>query len=702
MFNKLTLRDRIFYISSALILLAVALIWLFVRPEYQRTIVKERTTIVSQLQEYTLRQTDFTITNWLNTVNRLSEDLISNPSETELLVGKAVNYTPGLMRILITDVSSNQNIDIIRTIYNSVNFNAATIQWYPSRIDDHINISWIEDASHTVNIFIAQKNLQILEDIYTLTMYFNSQSISNNLIKIPLGGKYEASIVTAIGESILAANSFPFPKELVGDATYSSEKVVPIGNANWFILSSRFETIPFWHIIAVEDNFILEPVHQLVRFTLIAAAVILLFMFIFSWYISVRINSPVQSIIRDVEHLGELDFDQPIKPVSLPEFETMHHTLEGIRLTLQRYRKINVEKLILEEWKNRYMVTYSKDLIGAIGENKKFSFVNKQLAHLLESLGLNPLECTLADLIDHEKLLLRKPSQSFHNPSPFTIKVEQAEIEHLHDSGYNYYYEYQHLSILDEDSKMIGSYLIIHDKTEERLLDVKRNDMINVIVHELKNPIGAVVGISKLIIDNKSMDEDEVIMLLKEVFSSGERMNELVNRFLEVQKLEIGKSSLDFAKVNVLQLVKDVKMVSNPLLIDKHLNIKTHSKGNSFSIIANKELVFDAIQNLVSNAVKYGDANRTILIDVESTSSNVSISVTDSGHGISEEDQQKVFDKFFRVKSNLKSAKEKGTGLGLAYVKEIMLHHKGDVKLESNADIGSKFTLVFPKKSIDN
>jgi len=700
MLNKLTLRDRIFYISSALILLAVVLIWLFVRPEYQRTIVNERTTIDSQLQEYTLRQTDNTISNWLNAVNRLSEDLINNPSETESLSEKAVNYTPGLMRILITDISTNQNIDITRTIYNSVEFNSVKTQWYPSKVDDHINISWMGDSTQTASIFVAKKNLQISEEVFTITVYFNSQSLSNNLTYIPLGGKYEASIVTATSESIFAENSFPFPKELVGEATYSSQKVVSFDNANWYILSSRFETIPFWHIIAVEDSFILEPVHQLIRFAFISAGIILLLMFIFSWYVSVRINNPVQSILTDVEHLGKLDFEHPIKSVSLPEFKTMHNTLEDIRITLKRYKKINVEKLILEEWKNRYMVTYSKDLIGVVGENNKFSFANNQLTHFLESLELNPVECSLNDVIEHKDLIFSrsKASKSYHYPNPFTVMVDQADIEHLHDNGTNYYYVSQQLSILNEDSKVIGSYLIIHDKTEDRLLDIKRNDMINVIVHELKNPISAVVGISKLIIDNKSMDEDEIIMLLKEIYNSGERMNDLVNRFLEIQKLEIGSTGLDFAEVNMLQLVKDVKMISNPLLIDKHLNLKIDVKGNEFNIIASKVFAFDAIQDLVSNAVKYGDPNRTIVIEVASTLSKVTVSVTDYGYGISEEDQKKVFDKFFRIKSNVKAAKEKGTGLGLTYVKEIMVRHKGEIILESNPDIGSKFTLVFPKK----
>ncbi len=698
MFQKLTLRGRIFFISSSLILLAVALIWLFVRPEYTKTIITERTTIVSQLQEYTLRQTDNTINNWLNSVNRLAEDLVLSPGETESLVSKAVNYTPGLMRILITDIKTKQNIDIVRSIYQSVKFDSITPTWRPSRIDEQVSINWVTDNSQPVDFFIAQHAIQIDGEVYTLDMYFDSQRLNDNLIDIPLGGNYVANIVSADGENIVPNESFTFPKELAGEASYSREKIISLNGKEWFVLSSRFETIPFWHVIAVEDSFILEPVNQLLQFSLIAACSVLVLMLGFSWYVSDRINQPVKSLLADVDHLANLDFEHSFNSVSLPEFQTMHDTLENIRLTLKRYRKLNVEKIILEEWKNRYMVTYSDDLIGVINEHQKFSFANNQLTQFLESLKINPTEATITEVFKHPNLKLSKSNQSFHYPDPFTVKVEQAELINMHTNGNTYYYDCQHLSILDENQVQKGAYLIIHDKTEDRLLDIKRNDMINVIVHELKNPITGVVGLTKLIIDNQSMNKEEVTVLLKEVFASGERMNELVNRFLEVQKLEAGHTSLDFSSVDVLQVVNDVKMVSNSLLTNKKMKAKISSIGKDFTISANKELLFDAIQNLVSNAVKYGDPVRTIQIDVISTISNVSVSVTDYGFGISVEDQKKVFDKFFRVKSNAKAANEKGTGLGLAYVKEIMTRHNGDIALESNSEIGSKFTIIFPKK----
>lgn len=698
MFSKLTLRDRIFLFSSLLILVAVALIWVFIKPQYQETVVKERTTIVSQLQEYTLRQTDNTIRNWLGATIRLSEDLESDPANTPELSNKAINYTPGLMRVLISDTESTDEIDLVRGIYNEIDFNIENITWYPSKIDGSTNTALVADPNQNVDFFIAERAFQIGSNVFKMRLFFNAQNMNDNLIAIPLGGTYVANILNASGQPIISNEVFEFPKELIGENSFSDQKVISVKNKNWYVLSSRFETIPFWHLVAVEDVFILEPVNQLVRFSFYTALFVLLLMLGFSWYVSLRVNKPIKLLLEDVDYLGNLDFDHRIKQVSLPEFQPMHDTLENIRTTLNRYQKINVEKIILEEWKNKFMVTYSEDFIGAIGEDGTFSFINNQLTSFLESLEINPKDTSLDKILKHPKIKVSESSQALHYPHPFTVQVNQSEITHLTDEGTEYYYDFQHLSILNEKNEEIGAYIIIHDKTEDRLLDIKRNDMINVIVHELKNPITGVVGLSRLIIESDSMSAEESKTLLQEVLNSGERMNELVNRFLDVQKLEAGNTSLNVTGVDVSHTIDDVSSLSKPLLSSKKLNISRTESGKKFIIEADKDLVFDAIQNILSNAVKYGDPERTIDIDLKSTKNDVSIAITDHGYGISIENQNKVFEKFFRVKSNYKAAKEQGTGLGLAYVKEIMQRHNGDIKLESSSKIGSRFILIFPKK----
>ncbi len=707
MYKDLTLRNRIFLISTALVVIAFILMWVFLRPEYKKTIINERTTIVSQLQEYSLKRADETIRDWLNATSILSEDIIQNPGGIELIARRAINYTPGLIRVSINEIGTTQSVEFTQTIFENLTFPSDITSWYESRLDPRTNTAWVFDTTQDFNFLIAQRTLQI--DSYanngdsdplllTLTMYFNASGIATELRDIPLGGNYTANIVAENGINLFPNQTIEFPRELIGDASYSEETTVQLGGENWFVMSSRFETIPFWHLIAVEDDFILQPVNNLVLFSALTASGILALMVMFSFYVSFRVNKPIENMLNDVDYISNLDFDHVVREVELPEFKSMRETLENIRITLHRYQKINVEKIILEEWKNRYMMTYSEDLIGILDNSGKFRFANNHFVEFIEGFGKNPHDVELEELLSSTKVELTKSNQTVHFPNPYSIKIDRAELAHFVDDETTYFYDYQYVSFEDEDQNPQGALVILHDKTKDRLVDLKRTDMINIIVHELKNPITGVVGLSKLMIDNSSMTADEQRELLKEVYLSGERMNDLVNRFLDVQRLEYGRIPVEFHDVDLFQVVNDVKSVSNSLLSEKNLKIDILAKGTNFVTEGSKDLLFDAIQNLVSNAIKYGDNDRTIEIELNETDTSIEISVTDFGFGISLEDQKKVFDKFYRVRTNIKAAREKGTGLGLAYVKEIVNRHQGDVLLESNEKIGSKFTIVLPRK----
>jgi len=699
MFDGFTLRNRIFLFSSLLILLAFAMMWIFVRPQYREAIINERTTIVSQLQEYSLKRTDQIIRNWLNSVNYMTEEIAKAPAETESIVTKTINLTPGLMRIRISQQGSSEAFDIRRSLYDDLDFTNIAYSWYPSRIDPKIIVSWSPDTLQNTHFFVAQRVIQIGENIFQIDMFFNASTITNELINIPLGGTYVANIVSGEGQNIVPTQPFEFPSYLVGDASYSDQSQVRLNGKSWFVMTSRFQTTPFWHVIAVQDSFILQPVYDLITFSLITGAGILLILFTFSWYVSIRVNKPVEQIIKDVEYMSQLNFDHQIQPLALPEFDLMQETLENIRITLNRYQKINVEKIILEEWKNRYMMTYSEDLIAILDESKKFSFVNNNFYNFLENLGVDPKDATLDDVLEHEDIKTTKFEQTSHYPDPYTIKINRFEVSYFINSDKSDYYDFQYVSIVDQEDIEQAALIILHDKTEDRLNDIKRNDMINIIVHELKNPITGVMGLSKIMLDNDQIDKEEQKVLLNEINLSGDRMNSLVNRFLEIQRLESGRIAIDLENVDVAKVVQNVCSVTHPLLSEKHLKTNIVKEGQNFKIKANSDLVFDAIQNLLSNAIKYGDPHRTIEIALQTLDHQLKISITDYGYGISLEDQKKVFDKFFRVKSNIKSAREKGTGLGLAYVREIMNRHNGEIELESNEKIGTRFTLVFPKAS---
>lgn len=694
MLTGMTLRNRIFLFSSFVVLLALALMWVFVRPQYKEAIINERTTIISQLQEYSLNRTDQTIRNWLSSINYLADEISRKPDQTQDLARSTINLTPGLTRIQITEESSPESFDIRRSLYDSYDFTDIRFEWYPSRLDQKINIGWSVESSQNMRILVAQKAIQIGENIFSLEMFFNASPIINELTSIPLGGNYTANIIDENGENLISGPALELPSFLIDDDGYSNITQTEFNGTNWFVLTSRFQTVPFWHVIAAESSFVLQPFIDLINYSIIVGVIILLTLFSLSWYVSIRVNKPVEQIITDVEYMSALNFDHQINSVSLPEFSLMQKTLENIRVTLNHYQKINVEKIILEEWKNRYMMTYSEDLIGILDESKKFSFLNNNFERFLENLSIDPDFASLDDILKHSDITTGKFEQTTHHPDPYTIKINSSEVSHFLNNEKSDFYDLQYISIVDQEEKEQATLIIMHDKTEDRLNEIKRNDMINIIVHELKNPITGVLGLSDILIEEVDIDRKEQLVLLNEINLSGERMNTLVNRFLDIQRLESGRTSIDFEEVNFIKVVENVCSISHPHLSRKNLKTTIIKEGTNFSVRANNDFAFDAIQNLLSNAIKYGGENRNIELELRETDSSLKVSVTDFGYGISLEDQKKVFDKFYRIKA---TAREQGTGLGLAYVREIMHRHNGEIELKSNEEIGSRFTLVFPK-----
>jgi signal transduction histidine kinase len=103
----------------------------------------------------------------------------------------------------------------------------------------------------------------------------------------------------------------------------------------------------------------------------------------------------------------------------------------------------------------------------------------------------------------------------------------------------------------------------------------------------------------------------------------------------------------------------------------------------------------DVARNLISNAIKYGNPNRTIEVDLGMRGADVVFSVTDHGFGIPEEHRDKMFQKFYRIKAY---NRQKGNGLGLAYVKEVVQKHKGTITFESNPEIGTTFIVRLPQE----
>jgi two-component system phosphate regulon sensor histidine kinase PhoR len=172
------------------------------------------------------------------------------------------------------------------------------------------------------------------------------------------------------------------------------------------------------------------------------------------------------------------------------------------------------------------------------------------------------------------------------------------------------------------------------------------------------------------------------------------RLSKIVNRILNFSQAEAGKRKYNFAKVQLNEIVESVFITYNFHLQNKGFKFVSHPDETIPAIFADKDAVSEAIINLIDNAVKYSQDVKEVELSTGMIGELVYIKVKDRGMGISEKDQKRIFDKFYRVAGdNIHNTK--GTGLGLSLVKQIVDAHKGEITLHSTPGKGSSFILKF-------
>jgi two-component system phosphate regulon sensor histidine kinase PhoR len=239
-----------------------------------------------------------------------------------------------------------------------------------------------------------------------------------------------------------------------------------------------------------------------------------------------------------------------------------------------------------------------------------------------------------------------------------------------------------------------GVWIVFRNVRKEVALAKIKSDFVSNVSHELRTPLALISMFAETLEMGRVKTEEKKKEYYTIISHEANRLSKIVNRILNFSQAEAGKRKYSFAKEQLNEIVESVFSTYNFHLQNKGFKFVSQPDETIPLIYADKDAVSEAIINLIDNAVKYSQDFKEVELSTGMIGELVYIKVKDHGIGISEKDQKRIFDKFYRVAGdNIHNTK--GTGLGLSLVKQIVEAHNGEITLHSTPGKGSSFILKF-------
>lgn len=397
-----------------------------------------------------------------------------------------------------------------------------------------------------------------------------------------------------------------------------------------------------------------------------------------SYRIAKSITDQLQLIERKTRAINAGDFGIPL-PIS--DIRELSELTESIN-TMSNRLKTQISSLSLEKEKFDSLLQNLKEGVFAIDLENRILFQNNSIPERL--IPPNSQLRRIQDAIKHEPFLEFLKTHLSDNLDGKT----QLEI------GRKFYSI--KLYTLKNENKLVMFIGVVIDKTEEREMQLMREEFIQSASHELKTPITAIKGYTETLSGKLNPGSGSIERrFLDAIERNTDRMIRIVDDMLLISKLENQKAIFQPELFPLRNLVEELDLTTEGLLSLKKQQLKILIP-DALKVYADPLLIEHVLLNLIKNASSYSPEKTSIFLRAESESNKFTrLEVIDEGIGIAEEERERVFERFYRVDKN-RSRKEGGTGLGLSIVKHIVRIHGGTVEVVNNEPKGSKFILRLP------
>ncbi|MFT7244157.1 MAG: two-component system phosphate regulon sensor histidine kinase PhoR [Candidatus Azotimanducaceae bacterium] len=415
---------------------------------------------------------------------------------------------------------------------------------------------------------------------------------------------------------------------------------------------------------------------QLIIVILVTISIVLLV----SYFLSLRFYQPISAATIYAREIAEGNYQLRLPGRSQDEVGVLERSLNE----LARKTEDRLDRIVKSRNQLEAILSGLDEGVVALDKDETIAHINRA------ALGLLGLSGDVVGKKIWEAVRIPKVQSMLEGALNDSVDPDRTlEVN-------NHSLEVSILTMSSDTGSHEGVILVFQDMTERDRLDKIRSDFVANASHELKTPLAAIKGIIETIIDDEEMPKDIARKFFFRVLSQTNRLSKIVVDLMQLSKFDSYRDQ----RINRdrVELVSELQEVYSAFYVTaevKQVHLVLENSEDRMFVMGDSEALSQLISNLVENAIKYSPPDSTVVMRIEREKSFVVIRVKDDGIGISPAEQQRIFERFYRI-DPARSRELGGTGLGLSIVKHIADVHEGSVEVTSQEGKGSMFTVRLP------
>lgn len=395
---------------------------------------------------------------------------------------------------------------------------------------------------------------------------------------------------------------------------------------------------------------------------------------LFSRHFTNTVSKPLQQVTDEIRKIQDGDYSSPLKVYEYDEITQIasaaHNLAQKIKLTM--------EEIVTERNKAQYVLNNMSEGLVLCDKNGYVSSMNK-VANVVLGCGNVPIGKHIVNYTRNIDVI--NGVADAYNKGKTVIFDFDAPDGRIISAN---------ITRATENSD-IGVIMVLIDVTTDRETQKLRQEFFSNASHELKTPITSIQGYSELLTSGMEYPPEQKKEFLLRIKKEAQNMTTLINDILRISRLEAGTTVQSKNEFDISLILDEILLSAKPMIDEQKLKVVC----NCPSIIINAEYkrIYELFNNVIINAVKYNKPEGSVNINVNCAGKKLHFNVKDTGIGIPDVSQQRVFERFYRVDKG-RSKKIGGTGLGLAIVKHIVNYYKGTVTLRSKLGEGTEIDIL--------